>query len=178
MEENPYTPSSSGFSSDEPKKKGGFMSIIKKILIGFGVAFALIILLFVWAAISTSETYDKFDGLAEPFIEDFIQNQDPWNYELAKPSLSREWLEVTEENQGIKLFNYFNKLGSLKSLESISWQGCSSQTHTSSGSYERCDYFVAVNYENDKAQVHFGLSLEEDQVKIMQLQINADVFIE
>ncbi|BFM13522.1 hypothetical protein R50072_36750 [Simiduia litorea] len=160
------------------KKSGGFLSIIKKILIGFGVVLALIIILLVWAGITTSKTYGKFDGVAEPYIREFLRNQSPWNYELAKPQLSFSWLEVTTDEQGDKLFKYFNKLGALKSIDSIEWQRCAKQAHTSTGKIERCDYSVSATFESDVAQIYMGLSLEEDELKIIQLQVNSNAFMQ
>ncbi len=135
-------------------------------------------MLLIWAGLSTSKTYDKFKDHADTYVRNFLEKQSPWNYELAKPNLSSAWIEVTTEEQGNKLFNFYNKLGALKSIDSIEWLRCSNQTHTSTGKIERCDYGISAQYERGFAQIYIGLSIENDEIKILQLRVNSDAFME
>ncbi|MBN1008819.1 hypothetical protein [Amphritea pacifica] len=175
MDENPYRAPNA--SNEKPERGSGAIRIIKKILIGLGVVFGLLIVLIIWGAYSTSNTYGKFENRAEPFIENFLAEQDPWDYKKARPYLSDAWLESTTDEDGVKLFGYFKKLGVLTSIDSIAWQGCLNHKSTS-GAVERCNYDVMASYENGKAQLYFGLSIESEELKLMQLRINSDVFMQ
>lgn len=177
MNENPYQSSESTQDRSELKKQSGFWSFLKKVLIGLGIFFGLIIALIIWAGVATTKTYNKFDGLAEPFINEFLNEQNPWDYEKAKEHLSPAWLEASTDEQNLKLFKYFNKLGAIQSVGTIEWLGCVSNASTE-GSVERCNYNVSANYENGVAAIYFGLSLEAEQVKLMQLKVNSEAFLE
>lgn len=178
MEENPYKSGEADIQDVRPAKTDGFMSFLKKVLIGFGILFGIIVILLIWAGFSTSETYGKFEDTAEPFINDFLNAQSPWNYEKSKPDLSKAWLEVTSDEDGAKLFNYFNKLGSFQSIETIEWQSCKNSSSTETGSIERCDYIVQADYENGGASIEVGLSFESEEVKLIQLSIKSSVFFQ
>jgi hypothetical protein len=175
MEENPYQTSTSTIK--ESRDKSGTYTFFIRFLIGLGIVFGIIILLFIFAGILTSNTYSKFENKAEPFIESFLNSQNPWDYAKAKPLLSAPWFEATTNDDGLKLFGVYNKLGSLKSIESINWQGCSNYTGTS-GSIERCDYHVSGIYTNGHASINIGLSIEADEIKLLQLSINSNAFLQ
>ncbi|MEJ2622187.1 MAG: hypothetical protein P8163_18635 [Candidatus Thiodiazotropha sp.] len=175
MEENPYQPSTSTIK--ESREKSGIYTFFIRFLISLGVVFGIIILLFIFVGISTSNTYSKFKNNAEPFIESFLNSQNPWDYTIAKPLLSDPWLKTTTDEDGIKLFGFYNKLGSLKSIKSINWQGCSNYTGTS-GSIERCDYHISSVYTNGNATIDIGLSIEGDTIKLLHLSINSNVFVQ
>lgn len=177
MEQNPYTPSSAAFESNKSENKGGFFKILKKIFIGIGIIFVVIFALLVWAGFSTNKVYKKFEHTAGPFINDFLTEQSPWDYEKSKPYLSKAWLDVTADGDGKKLFFFFNKLGAFKSVDSIEWQGCNSSKHTSYGSIQRCNYVVRASYQKGPAAILMGLSMELEEIKVVQLKVNSDVFM-
>lgn len=178
MSQNPYTPGDAELSSGDTPKTGGILSILKKVMIAFGVIFLLIILLFIWVWVSTSNTKGKFDEIVDPFVNGFLIDQSPWDYEKAKPHLSDAWFEVVTEEQGVDLFKIYNKLGAFESLESLTWQGCNNSVDASSGSIERCNYVASTNYENGHAQIQMGLLLEAENIKIIHLKVVSDVFIQ
>ncbi|MBX2857574.1 MAG: hypothetical protein KTR17_02840 [Cellvibrionaceae bacterium] len=176
MSLNPYTPGSAKLEESTVKKKGGVLSILRRIFMLLGIIFALMLLLILWAAISTSNTRKKFEGIAEPFIKEFLSNQSPWNYQLAKPHLSSAWFEATNNDQGIKLFALLNGLGKLKSIDSIKLQGCINQTMMYSGKIERCNYLVAADYNTASAQILIGLATENNRLKVLQLHVKSNAF--
>ena len=178
MEQNPYTPSPTGLDGGARKNKGGFLKLIKKIFIGIGILFVVILALLVWVGFSTNKVYKRFEHTAEPFINKFLSDQSPWNYEKSKPYLSKAWLQITSDADGNKLFTFFNKLGAFKSVDSIEWQGCNSSKHTEHGSIQRCNYVVKASYEEGAAVNLMGLALELEEIRVMQLKVNSDVFIQ
>ena len=176
MVENPYkAPDPKSNPADGNPKKYG---ILKKILIGLGIFMLLIILLFVWIGIKTASTYNKLEGKAEPLITNVLAEQSPWNYQTLKPKLSKLWIESVDEEQTLKLLKLFAKLGAFKSIEDLSWQGCSTNATTAHGNIDRCDYLVFAKYENGDAYISVGVVMEETEPRIIQLNINSDVFLE
>lgn len=177
MEQDPYlsSPSSAGVLPE--KKKSVFLKALLIVCSVFGVLLLLIVALLIWVGVKTNSMYQEFDGKAEPFVEDFLQSQNPWSFEQAKPQLSELWLESVEETESIQLFEYFNNLGSLSSIVDFKWQGCSTFAQSGEGSVDRCDYLVLAHYREGDAQVNIGLVLEEGGPKIIQLQINSNAFL-
>lgn len=177
MDHDPYEPGQASLDKGRSTKTGGILAVFKKILIGFGVIFGIIVILLIWAGFSTSKTHNKFKDTAEPFIHSFLSSQSPWSYEKAKPDLSKAWFAAVEEEDSEKLFHYLNKLGMLRSVKSIEWLGCINQAHTS-GSVERCNYSVTAEYENGGALIRMGIAIENENLKLMQLNVNSDTFME
>lgn len=139
----------------------------------------LIILLFVWAGVKTSSTYNKLEGKAEPLISKVLEEQSSsWDYEILKPHLSNIWLKMVDENQSNKLMKLFSKLGAFKSIDEIKWTGCSIKSNTEFGTIDRCDYTASASYENGAAYISVGIVLEGNEPKIIQLHINSNAFLE
>lgn len=178
MEENPYKTTDSMQGLDDAGSNKPKYGALKKILIGLGIVMVLILLLFVWVGLKTSATYSKLEGKAEPLIEEVLNDQSPWNYETLKPHLSRMWLESVSDEQNEKLIRLFSKLGVLRSIEELNWRSCTSTATAKYGDIDRCDYVALAKYENGDANVFFGLVIEENSPKIIQLHINSDVFLE
>ena len=148
------------------------MKAVKIILMVLGGLFGLLIILLVVAFLVGSKTQSSFEGRAEPFINQFLTSQNPWEYEKAKPLLSQLSLESSMDAQNHRLFEFFNNLGPFQSVENITWNSCHTSTHV-----KRCDYSVNATYENGDALIQFGLSLEEEQIRLIQLNVSSDVFL-
>ena len=178
MNQDPYSPGTAELKEENVVKTSKVWSVIKKILIGLGVIFGILICLLIWGVFSASKTAVEFDETAEPYIKKFLDDQSPWDYESAKPHFSVVWSEFTTDEQGERIFNYINKLGPLVTVDSIEMQRCFSQVHTSTGKINRCNFDVQATYEKGSAQIFLGLSLENDEIKVMQLQVNSPAFLE
>ncbi len=178
MEDNPYKTTETWDDQSRPNKGNRKTRVFKKILIGLGVVMLLIIILFVWAGIKATVTYNKLEGKAEPLIKNVLAEQSPWNYETLKPNLSKLWLDNISEEESRKLIKLFSKMGNFESITELNWNGCSTNTATEIGTIDRCDYLATVKYENGDALVTVGIVDEEDSPKIIQLHINSDVFFE
>ncbi len=175
MDENPYKPTNTvkGTSSDESK-----YSVLKKVLIGLGIAMLLVILLFVWIGFKTASTYNKLEGKAEELISKVLNEQSPWDFDTLKPNLSKLWIENVSEEQNEKLIKLYSKLGNFNSIEELNWQRCTTNSSTEHGTIDRCDYVALAKYENGDAQVLAGIVIEDGAPKIIQIHINSDAFFE
>ena len=178
MDNNPYKTNESWDKDDADMKKRSKFGVFKMLLMGLGAIFLLIILLFVWVGIKTSAVKNDMEGKAEPVIKQVLAEQSPWDYDKLEPYLSQLWLEQVEEQDARKLLELFKKLGEVVSVGEISLIGCSTMSTTEFGTINRCNYAVVVHYAAGEAQVLMGMVLENDNAKLLQLNINSDVFAE
>ncbi|WP_346837860.1 hypothetical protein [Microbulbifer sp. SAOS-129_SWC] len=178
METDPYVTNQTSATDTPPIRKNRLVSFLKVVLIGLGGLFAILVVIMLWAYFSTTKAHKKFDGVAEEYIQGFLREQTPWDYQKAKPTISQAWLDASTDEQNSQLFNYFNKLGSLRSVDEIAWQSCINMKLESSGPTDRCDYNVNATYEHGQAQMHFGLSREGGKIKLMQLKVNSNAFLQ
>ena len=172
MGENPYQTTDSVELSQSGKSGNRLTRFIRRLLIVLGSVFGFLIILLVIGGIFSSKTYKRFEGRATPFIESFLISQKTWNYESAQEYLGKEWFDSTTQEDGVKIFGAFGKLGEFRSISDVAWIGCTTGPNT-----ERCDYRATTQYENGAAQISFGLVIEEGDIKITQIHINSDVFL-
>lgn len=71
----------------------------------------------------------------------------------------------------------YSKLGRLLEHSESNYTGCSSNSGTH-GSYARCDFAIDATFEAGKAKLYLGVITENDAYKIIQVQIDSDVFIQ
>lgn len=178
MVDNPYKPNDTWSEQEGNNSNKQKTGVFRKILTVLGVFMLLIILLFAYIGVKTTRTYNKLEGKAEPLITKVLQEESPtWNYDTLKPHLSGLWIREVKEEQSKKLMKMYDKLGKLKSINTINWTGCVSNTTTQYGTIDRCNYVANVDYENGAANVLVGVVIENNAPKIIQLHINSDVFL-
>ena len=177
MERSPYEPSQTGLGEEKARKGSRVWSFIKKVLIGFGILFCLLFALGVVGYFQQANLEEKFDPAAESFIRAFLVEQDPWNFEKAKPHFSTFLQNPEFYELGPKTFGYYAKLGEVGVIHGFKALGCSRSLTADYGRLERCRYKVDVNYNHGKAQVLMTLVMEEEALKILHLKVHSPIFL-
>lgn len=144
---------------------------IGKFLLGL---FVIIIILIVWAAITSS----KHTEHGTPYLNKHIPLISTWDFEQLRTELTPEALESFETERGQKLFNYFSKLGKAKSFEQPKFVNSTSSVTTENGSQEIAVFTMGGQFENGYATFTVTLEANDYQYKIRHLKITSDAFIE
>ncbi len=177
-DDNPYRPGEAQLNQLPDSGPSTFRQFLKLGCGGCLTLIVLLVVLFTCVGVKTSNIYAEFDGQAISYIRSFVENQSPWNFDTAKPELSQRWLQATPDDRSVKLFNYFNKVGTLQSIASITKQGCSARTDTVNGSIDSCEFAVVAEYTEGTVLMTIGLIRENDRTKVLSLNVRSDAFLE
>lgn len=120
--------------------------------------------------------YAEHDKKMKPFVSEAFHELVKWDYSLIKPYISSALLEQVPEADFVKITRSYRKLGKLQSISDISQGSCKSHNSTN-GSFTRCDYSVSATFSTGDAITLIGVVTEGDGYKIMQINIQSEVFL-
>jgi hypothetical protein len=148
--------------------------MFKKILKIIGVLFLILVAIVSY----TSYKYHEYDKTAIPYIKDIIPIFSTWDAEKTKKYWSKTALNATTEEDYIKLFKMYRKLGTLKSIENPQSTNIFSGTKKIDGVNTIITYFVLAHYQNGDAEITLRLLPENEKYKLLSFNINSKAFIQ
>jgi hypothetical protein len=92
------------------------MRIVRKVLIGLGVVFALIIAFFVWLGVLGA----RFKSAETPFVTQFVTDLSRhWNPDDVSDRSATSLIEQARSAQGRQVLEHFKQLGALRSAHDL-----------------------------------------------------------
>ena len=101
------------------------MKILKNILIGLGVFFVVIIALFVYLGLDSSEFKEKQTPFIESFMEEFSAN---WELQDVYSKLTNDLIKQIDTPNGRQAMSVFRGLGSYEGMSDLAVNNYSSAT--------------------------------------------------
>ena len=154
--------------------KGGS---VKKVLKVIGIIFLCIIALFGAIATYTYMKSAQYEKTAVPYIKEKIPELSSWDPNVAKKYFAPEVLEITKDEDLIRLMRWFSKLGALKGIEEPQFINVSSSATVSNGQQTIASYTILAHYENGDANITIRLLEVENGFKIYQFHISSMALI-
>ncbi len=151
-----------------------FKRFLKIIGSFFLVLIVILVCIGIWSAINSS----KYTELAKPYIEKNMPAVVSWDFEQLRPLLTPESLKEFKTERGQKVYKYFSKLGSLKSLEEPQFLGAKTGVSVSHGAYDIVNFSILGQFEAGTAHITLTLAKSGDSYLIHYIHINSDAFLE
>ncbi|MDF0534149.1 hypothetical protein PY479_07660 [Shewanella sp. A32] len=152
--------------------------MFKKILKWFGVILLGIILLFILVAVYTGYKQSGYKETAVPYIKEVIPAISEWDTEKAKQFFVPSTFDNVSQDDFEKLFRFFSKLGSLKSMDEPVFNQVQAGATIQEGANTIVTYTVLAHYENGDAQITIRLLDLGGSFEVYYFNVNSTVFIE
>jgi hypothetical protein len=144
------------------------MEYAKKILMGFGGFFVLIILAIIFLGKSSSEFSEHYKPFAKQFIIDFSTD---WDDGKVFGRMSNSFKEQAMSEHGKQIVLQFkDNLGSLRSISSIELEHYKART----GGEEEARFSVSAEYEKGHAVWQMSIIVSDSSAKVEG--VNLSVF--
>jgi hypothetical protein len=132
---------------------------VKNILVGLGVLFLLVVALFTWLGMGSSQFRKEQSPFVETFVADLSKH---WDIADVHDRLSDTLLEQTSTPQVQQLLQEFSRLGALKSVREIELQRYLASTNGRTGYFS-----LTGTFENGEAVVHVTLFKKDGDVHVI-----------
>jgi len=132
---------------------------VKKILIGLGALFFVIIALFGWLAVSGSQFRKEQASFVETFVTDLSKR---WNIEDVYDRLATPFIEEAYTPQAQQLLHQFKQLGALKSVRDLKLGSYNANNNGRSGNFT----FMGT-FENGEAAVEVNITKKDGTVRVL-----------
>lgn len=152
--------------------------MLKKIFKWIGFFLLGLILLFVLFAAYTGYKEAEYKDTAVPYINEVIPQISEWNPEKAKSFFVPATFEDVSQEDFEKLFRWFSKLGSLKSMDEPVFTQVYSGATVREGASTIVTYTVLGHYENGEAQITIHLLDLGDSFEVYHFSVNSSALIE
>jgi hypothetical protein len=138
--------------------------VLKKILIGLGVLFLVVIAFFTWVGVSSSQFRKEQSAFVETFVTDLSKR---WNTADVYDRMSNSFIEQAGTPQAQQLLHQFKQLGALKSvrdLELRSYADNNGQTGV---------FSFKGKFENGEAVVNVTIVKKDEAVRVVAFYLRA-----
>jgi hypothetical protein len=152
--------------------------MLKKIFQWVGIFIIGIILLFVVIGIFSGYKAAEYKDTAVPYIKNVIPKISEWNAETSKQFFVSSTFDDVSDEDFSKIFQWFSKLGRLKSIEEPIFTQVHSAATVTEGANTIVTYGVAAHYENGDAQITIKLLDLGEAFEIYHFNINSVALIE
>jgi hypothetical protein len=140
------------------------MQIVKKILIGLGVFFLVVIAFFTWLGVSSA----RFRTQEEPFVTAFVTDLSKrWEIKDVYDRLANPFVEQVSSAQGQQLLHQFKQLGALQSVRDLELRNYVSGTNGKTGSFT-----FKGTFENGDAVVNLTILKNGSAVRVLSLYLS------
>jgi hypothetical protein len=147
--------------------------MFKKILKGLGIAFLLLVILFVGIGVWTGYKSAAYKETAVPYIKIVVPEISKWDHALMKSYMSPETFEGVTDANFEKVVSYLGKMGALISMEEPVFQTVSSSATVQNGAATIVNYSVLAKYENGDANISISLKEVEDSFEVYKFNLNS-----
>ena len=152
--------------------------MLKKILIGFGVCFIALVVLYAglmaWLFWQTSAVSQD----VSPYVERVLPEIATWQYQSFEQELTPTLREQLSTPKGDKLLRQFATLGALESHEPIQVIRTERGVNLSDGRYNRAVVLIPAHFAAGDAEIQLALDRVADGYAITGIHISSDVFLD
>lgn len=141
------------------------MRILKKILIGLGVLFLVIIALFAWSGVSSSQ----FRKEQAPFVETFVTDLSKrWDIADVYGRMANPFIEQAATPQAQQLLHQFKQLGMLQSVHDLELRSYYSNNNGRTGLFS-----FKGTFENGEGVVNVTIVKKDGAVRVLGFYLKA-----
>lgn len=141
------------------------MRVLKTILISLGVLFLVVIALFAWSGMSSSQ----FRKEQTPFVETFVTDLSKrWDIADVHDRMANPFIEETSTPQAQHLLHQFKQLGMLKSMHDLELRSYYSNNNERTGIFS----FKGI-FENGEAVVNVTIAKKDGAVRVLGFYLKA-----
>lgn len=152
------------------------MNKLSKIGLGCGGILAFGLILIVGLTILVFSKQSKFNEIVNPFFDEVMPVLAQWDHRSFNKYWAPEIAEMLSEEDLIKLFGMFQRLGVLNDYTDPQFRELGSTTEIPYSSY--VTYQFEGHFENGEALLSWILVRDKNNdMKVWRLDINSDVFI-
>jgi hypothetical protein len=138
---------------------------VKTILIGLGVLFVVIIALFAWAGVNSSQ----FRKEQTPFVETFVTDlSKTWEIADVYNRLANPFIEQVGTTQARQLLHQFKQLGALKSVHDLELRSYNFNNNGQTGVF-----LFKGTFENGEAVVNVTIVKKDGAVRVLCFYLKA-----
>jgi len=152
--------------------------MFKKVLKWLGIALLGLIALFALLAVYTGYKQSEYNETAVPYIKKVIPKISEWDSDEIKPLFVPSTFDNVSDEDFAKLFKWFSKLGSLKSIDEPQFTQVHSGATVKEGANTIVTYTVLAHYENGDAHISIRLLDLGGSFEIYHFNLNSKALIE
>jgi len=141
------------------------MKILKKILVGFGVIFVLLIAVIIFVAGSASEFKEDHEQFVKDFTREFSQD---WEIDSLGSKVTNDLLSNIRTTKGKRAIAIFRSLGKLVDITDIELRNY----NANAGGPTTGVFSFKASFENAKTVVTVTVRVENDEVKVQSFHVN------
>jgi hypothetical protein len=119
-----------------------------------------------------------YEDTAVPYIKKVVPQISMWDINVMKQYMAPQSLKNTKDEDLSKLFKWFSKLGSLKSIETPQFQNVTSSVTTMEGKNTIVNYTVKAHYEKADATITIRLLESGKGFKVYYFNLDSDGLIQ
>ena len=141
------------------------MRVLKNILIGLGGLFLVVLAVFAWIGVSSSQ----FRKEQAPFVETFVTDLSKrWDIADVYDRMANPFIEQAGTPQARQLLHQFRQLGALKSVHDLELRSYNSTNNGRTGLF-----FFKGTFENGDAVVDVTIIKKSGAVRVMGFYLKA-----
>jgi hypothetical protein len=141
------------------------MSVLKNILIGLGALFLVVLALFAWVRVSSSQ----FRNDQAPFVETFVTDLSKrWDIADVYDRMANSFIEQAGTPQAQRLLHQFKQLGSLTSVHDLELRSYNSNNNEQTGLFS-----FNGTFENGEAVVNVTIVKKDGTVHVLGVYLKA-----
>ena len=141
------------------------MRALKNILIGLGVLFLVVLAVFAWIGVSSSQ----FRKEQAPFVETFVTDLSKrWDIADVYDRMANSFIEQASTPQARQLLHQFRQLGALKSVHDLGLRSYKSSNNEQTGLF----FFKGI-FENGEAVVNVTIVRKDGAVHVLGVYLKA-----
>ena len=141
------------------------MRALKTILIGLGVLFLVVVALFTWSGVSSSQFREEQAPFVEAFVIDLSKR---WDIADVHGRMTNPFIEETSTPQAQQLLHQFKRLGALKSVRDLELRSYNTNNNTRTGLFS-----FKGTFENGEAVVNVTIVKKDGAVRVLGVYLRA-----
>ena len=141
------------------------MRVLKRILIGLGVLFLVVIAFFAWVGATSSQFRKEQTPFVETFVTDLSKRWDPAD---VCDRMANTFIEQTGTPQAQQLLHQFKQLGALKSVRDLELRSYSVNTNGQTGVLS-----FKGTFENGEGIINITIVKKDGAVRVLGFYLNA-----
>ena len=141
------------------------MRVVKKILIGLGVFFLVVIAFFAWVGVSSSQFRKEQTLFVETFVTDLSKR---WDIADVHDRLESRFIEQANTPQAQQLLHQFKQMGALKSVHDLELRSYNANNIGRTGNFS-----FKGTFENGEALVNVTIVKKDRAVRVLGFYLEA-----
>lgn len=147
--------------------------MIKKILKGLGVAFLVLITLFIGLGVWAGYKSSAYEETAVPYIKQAVPEISKWDAPTMKSYMSSETFEGVSDPDFNQVVLFLSKMGAFISMEEPVFQRVNTSASVQQGSGTFVHYTIAAKYENGDANIIIALKEIDNGFEVYHFNVNS-----